>query len=158
MANQLSDWTPLGSALTLRDAMDRLFQESFVWPRAINRDVSGRLNTLPMDVYETPEEVVVKMIAPGVKSEDVDLQFQDGRVMIDLEIPEPKMENVTWHYRELGCGQYHREVSLPFPINTDKVEATLESGYLTLHLPKADEVKPKKIQIKANANKNQGSK
>jgi HSP20 family protein len=90
------------------------------------------------------------MIVPGVKSDDVNLQFQDGRLIIDVTIPAPKLENVIWHCRELGHGQYHREISLPFAINTDKVEATLANGYLTLRLPKADEVKPKKIQIKAH--------
>lgn len=149
MANQVTRWEPFSSALTLRDAMDRLFEDSFIFPRALNRDVVNRFNTLPMDVYETPEEVVVKMIAPGVKTEEINLQFHDGRVLIDLEVPELKLENVTWHYRELGSGQYHREISLPFPVNTDKVEATLQDGYLTLHLPKADAIKPKKIQIKA---------
>jgi HSP20 family protein len=110
--------------------------------------VQAGYNSLPMDVYETPEEVVVNMIVPGVKTEDVNLQFNDGRVIVDVNIPAPKLENVTWHYRELGYGQYHREISLPFPINNDKVEAVLQNGYLTLHLPKAEEIKPKKIQIK----------
>ena len=149
MADQITRWEPLSSALTLRDAMDRLFEESFVWPRSfVNRDVANRFSTLPMDVYETPDEVVVNMIVPGVKTDDVNLQFQDGHLIIDVNIPAPKLENVTWHYRELGYGQYHREISLPFQINTDKVEAVLQNGYLTLHLPKADEVKPRKIQIK----------
>ncbi len=150
MADQITRWEPLSSALSLRDAMDRLFEESFVWPRTfVNRDVASRYNMLPMDAYETPDEVVVNMVVPGVKTEDVNLQFQDGRLIVDVNIPQPKLENVTWHYRELGYGQYHREITLPFPINTEKVEATLANGYLTLHLPKAEEVKPKKIQIKA---------
>ncbi|MCL4489969.1 MAG: Hsp20/alpha crystallin family protein [Chloroflexi bacterium] len=143
-------WEPLGPALTLRDAMDSLFEDSFVWPHSfVNRDVTSRLNMLPMDLYETADEAVVNMIVPGVKTEDINLQFQDGQLSIDVNIPAPKLENVTWHYRELGYGQYHREISLPFAINTDKVEAVLQNGYLTLHLPKADEIKPKKIQVKS---------
>lgn len=150
MADQITRWEPFGTALTLRDAMDRLFEDSFVSPRTIfNRDVANRYNTLPMDVYETPDEVVVNMVVPGLKSEDINLQFQDGRLLIDVTIPAPQVENVVWHYRELGYGQYHREIALPFQVNTDKVDAVLQNGYLSLHLPKADEVKPKKIQIKA---------
>lgn len=149
MADRMTRWEPLGSALTLRDAMDRLFEDSFVWPRpGLSRDVANHVSTLPMDVYETPDEIVVNMIVPGVKTDDVNLQFQDGRLIIDVNVPAPNHEDVTWHYRELGYGQYHREITLPFPINTDKVEAVLQNGYLTLHLAKADQVKPKKIQIK----------
>ena len=150
MANQVIRWEPLGNTLSLRDAMDRLFEDSFIWPRAfLDRNISGQSNLLPMDMYETADEIVVNMVLPGVKTEDVNIQFQDGRLIIDLNVPAPKLENVTYHYRELGYGQYHREISLPVDVNTDKVEAVLERGYLTLHLPKAEAVKPKKIQIKA---------
>ena len=150
MANQVIRWEPLGNTLSLRDAMDRLFEDSFIWPRAfLDRNISGQSNLLPMDMYETADEIVVNMVLPGVKTEDVNIQFQDGRLIIDLNVPAPKLENVTYHYRELGYGQYHREISLPVDVNTDKVEAVLERGYLTLHLPKAEAIKPKKIQIKA---------
>ncbi|MGB8647180.1 MAG: Hsp20/alpha crystallin family protein [Anaerolineae bacterium] len=151
MANQVSRWQPTGSTLTLRDAMDRLFEDSVVWPRwFFNPDtLTGVLSNMPLDMYETPDEVVVNMTLPGVKSEDVNIQFNDGRLVVDANIPAPKLENVTWHYREVMYGQYHRELTLPVRINTDKVEATLHDGFLMLHLPKADEIKPKKIQIKA---------
>ncbi len=151
MANQVTRWDPLGTTLTLRDAMDQLFEDSFVWPRAFFQPDTfrGSLSNLPLNVYETPEEMVVTAVLPGLKNEDVSIQFEDGRLIIDADLPAPKMENVTWHYRELAYGHYHREVTLPVAINTEKIEATLQNGYLTLHLPKAEEVKPKKIQIKS---------
>jgi HSP20 family protein len=148
--NQVVRFEPFNSALSLRDAMDRLFEDSVVWPRAFFAPDSyrGTIGTLALNMYETPEEVVVTSVLPGIKSEDVSIQFEDGRLIIDATIPAPKTEEVTWHYRELAYGHYHRELSLPVAINTDKVEATLQDGYLTLHLPKAEEVKPKKIQVK----------
>ncbi len=149
MSTQIMRFEPFNSALSLRDAMDRLFEDSFVWPRFIDRNVNGSYSVLPMDMYETPDEIVVNMVVPGVKVDDVNIQFQDGRLLIDVNIPAQKLENVTYHYRELGYGQYHREIGLPLPIDTDKVDAVLQNGYLTLHLPKAEEIKPKKIQIKA---------
>src|ERR671933_55144 len=151
MANQVTRWQPFNSALSLRDAMDRLFEESFVTPRwFFNWDTSTpSLWTLPINMWETPDEVIVNAALPGLKSEDVNIQFHEGRLIIDANVVAPKFENVTFHYRELPYGQYHREVTLPVPVQTDKVEATLENGYLTLHLPKAEEVKPKKIQIKS---------
>ncbi len=151
MANQVSRYQPRSSALSLRDAMDRLFEDSFVWPRwAFSSETVGSLlTTLPLDMYETPDEVVVHAVLPGVDSNNVDIQFQEGRLIIDSTIPAPKVENVTWYYRELPNGQYHRELTLPAMVQTDKVDATLQNGILTLKLPKAEEVKPKKIQIKA---------
>ncbi len=154
MANQVTRWNQQqrGSALTLRDAMDRLFEDSVVWPRwFLNPDtLTGVLSNMPLDMYETPDDVVVNLALPGAKSDDVNIQFNDGRLIIDANIPAPTLENVTWYYHEVMYGQYHREVSLPVRVNTDKVEATLHDGFLTLRLPKADEVKPKKIQIKTN--------
>ncbi len=152
MANQITRWDPFNSALSLRDAMDRLFEESFIWPRtSIVRDTfGGMVGALPMDMYETEDELVVRAQVPGLKSDQVSIQIQDGRLIIEAQMPEQKVENATYHYRELWSGQFHREVNLPFPVSTDKIEAVLDNGLLTLHLPKAEEVKPKKIQIKAH--------
>lgn len=149
MSKQLTRWEPFDSGLRLREAMDRLFEDAFIWPSRLFRDTfAGTYDILPMDMYETDDEIIVNAALPGLKSDNVNLQFQDGRLLIDAEIPAPKTENVTYHYRELNYGRVHREVTLPAPVKTDKIEAVMENGYLTLRMPKADEVKPKKIQVK----------
>lgn len=152
MAGEVTRWDPFREALTLRDAMDQLFQDSVIFPRAVmSRDTLGSANLTPLDMYETADELVIHAALPGIKTEDVDIEFQDGRLILDATVPAPKLENVTFHYREIGYGKYHREIDLPFEIDTNKVEATIENGLLTLHLPKAEKVKPKKIQVKAVA-------
>ena len=134
---------------TLRDAMDRLFEDSFVWPRTFySRDTAGAAWSLPLDVYETAEELVVTAAVPGAKPEDINVQFVDGRLVMDINLAKPAQENVTYHYREIAYGTYHREITLPFAIETEKVEAVLQNGYLILHLPKAEELKPRSIKIK----------
>lgn len=148
MASTLIRFRPGSEFPTLRDAMDRLFEDSFVWPRAWSRETTGTPWSLPLDVYETKDELVVTAVAPGAKAEDINIQFADGRLMIDVNLAKPAEENVTYHYREIASGTYHREITLPFAIETDKVEAVLQNGYLTLHLPKAEELKPKTIKIK----------
>ena len=150
MANQITRWDPFNSAVSLSEAMDRLFEQSFVWPRLrLSRDTLGNaFNMLPIDMYETSDEVVVHAALPGVKPQDLNVQFEDGRLIIDAKLESPAIENATVHYREMLSGQYHREITLPVAIDSDKAEATLENGYLTLRLPKAEEVKPKKIQVK----------
>ncbi len=149
MDNQLTRTQPSNSYLTLRDAMDRLLADSFVWPRGFfGGDLStAAMNRMPLDVYETADEVVVKAALPGARTEDVNLEFQGDRLIVDAKIPEEKKENVTWHYRELQSGSYHAEVTLPEAINADKAQATLENGFLIITLPKAEEVRPKKIQV-----------
>ena len=150
MANQVTRVDPTSSVLTLRDAMDRLFEDAFIWPRGFfwTDPFRGTLGALPIDLYGSADDLVLIAALPGVKSESVNVQFQDGALMIDAEIPGPKVENVTWYYRELRSGHYHRELTLPFAVDTNKMEAVLQDGLLTLHLPKAEEAKPKKIQVK----------
>lgn len=153
MASQITRWDPFSSAVSLSEAMDRLFEQSFVWPRfRLNRDTLGNTyGMLPIDMYETADEIVVHAALPGVKPQDLNVQFEDGRLIVDAQLQSPTLENATVHYREMLAGQYHREVTLPVAVNSDKAEATLENGYLTLRLPKAEEVKPKKIQVKPAA-------
>ncbi len=150
MANNVVRWDPVRETLSLRDAMNRLFEDSFVTPSWFySPDTNNRLNMLPVNMWETADEILVQAVLPGLKTQDVELQFHDGRLIIDAKLTPPQVENATWHYRELAYGQYHREIGLPIPVNTDKIQATLENGFLTLRLPKAEEVKPKKIQIQA---------
>jgi HSP20 family molecular chaperone IbpA len=149
MANQLTPFEALRSGLSLRDAMDRLLAESFVWPRGFFTETfTGAVGQLPIDLYETTDTVFVHAVLPGVKTENVTIQFQNGRLIIDCNIPAPKLEDVTFYYRELPYGHMHREVPLPVPVKTEKAEAVVENGYLTLRLPKTEEMTAKKIPIK----------
>ncbi len=148
MANALGRWDPFRDMMTLRDAMDRLFEESFVWPRSFfARDVSGYAS-LPIDLYETKDELILHAVLPGLKAEDVNVQLENGRLIIDANVPEREIKNATIHYRELTSGNLHREITLPVAVDESKVDAVVENGYLTLRLPKAEEFKPKQIQIK----------
>ena len=135
--------------LTLRDAMDRLFQDSFVWPRGLmGGDTFGNLVAQGLDLYETPDDVVVKLALPGIKPEDVNIQVQGEQLIIDANLPEEKQENATYYVRGLMNGEYHRQITLPVSIDANKVDASFENGILTISLPKPEQVKPKKIQIK----------
>lgn len=147
--NTLTRWDPFREMMTLRDAMDRLFEESFIWPSSsYNRDVRG-YSSLPIDLYETKDELIVHAFLPGLKVENVNLQLHNGNLTIDANMPEREINDATIHYRELTYGNLHREIALPVAVDENKVDAVMENGYLTLRLPKAEEFKPKQIQIKA---------
>ena len=132
--------------VSLRDAMNRLFEDSFISPRWFSD--TSTFGAQGLDVYETGDDIVVKAALPGIKPEDLNIQVQGDQLIIDAKMPEQKVENATYHYKGMFSGEYHRVLTLPVSIDTNKVDATCENGVVTIRLPKAEEVKPKKIQIK----------
>ena len=148
-------WEPFRDLISLREAMDRLFEESIVRPRAGWLAPVG-VKILAVDMYETDDAVVVKSAIPGVKPEDLNLSVTGdtltirGETRADEEIKEK-------HYIRRECrygsfcrtlGAFSRTLTIPVSIVSDKAEAEFEDGVLTLTLPKAEEVKPKTIKIR----------
>ena len=147
MAN-LNRWSPFEDALSLRDAMSRLFEDSFVSPSA----VTGRVGSLgvEMNVYENEQGFTVEASVPGLKPEDIDITLQDNVLTVSGEFHEEKpAENATVHRVERRFGRFSRSVALPTMVKSDAVSANLEHGILRLEIPKAEEVKPRKISIQA---------
>ena len=144
-------WNPLGEMMSLRTAMDRLFEDSFVRPLGDMPLARGEgLGGMALDMYETDGEVVVKASVPGVKPEDLDITVNGSTLSIKGEVKE-ETENKKgdYHYKEIRYGQFQRAVALPAEVNVDKAEAKFEDGVLHLTLPEVEQVKPKQITIKA---------
>ncbi len=139
-------WDPFREAMSLREAMDRLFEDSFVRPLSWFMPVNGA-SVLPLDMFETDEEVVVRASVPGVDPKDIDISVTGDVLTIQGTMPEDQEGN--YYLRERRCGAFRRSISLPVPVDTDKAKAEYEHGVLTLTLPKAEEAKPKAIQVKA---------
>ena len=148
MAN-LVRWDPFRDMVTLREAMDRLFEESFVRPRGALAPAEG-VASLALDVFESDDDVTVKASIPGLKPEDIDISITGDLLTIKGETHEEKEEEQgNYHLRERRWGAFQRAVSLPTLVKADKADAVFENGVLTLTLPKVEEVKPKSIKIKA---------
>jgi len=142
-------WEPFNDLISLRDAMDRLFEESFIQPSKTWLAPWRGSGQLPLDVYETDEEIVVKASVPGIKPEDIDITITGDTLTIKGESEsEEEVERERYICRERRYGAFTRSVTLPGGINTDEAEASFEDGVLTLHIPKAEEVKPKTIAVK----------
>jgi HSP20 family protein len=135
-------WQPFSELMSLRQAMDSLFQDSFVRPsRALA--ALGEVTVPALDVFQTPNEVVVKATLPGVKSEDVSIDITGETLTIRGETKtEEQIKKEDCLYQERRYGSFSRSVVLPGGPKTDKAEATMEDGLLTLTIPKAEE-KPK---------------
>jgi HSP20 family protein len=147
MAN-LTRFDPFSEMVTLRQAMDRLFEDSFVSPLTL-RTFNGEAPGPALDVHETGDEIVVSAALPGLKPEDVDITITGQTLSIRGEFKaDEKVERDQYLYRERRYGTFHRQLQLPVRVQGDAASATFEDGVLTLTIPKAEEVKPRQIQIK----------
>jgi len=143
-------WEPFREMMTLRNAMDRLFEESFVRPSRFWPDV-GR-GELPLDMYQTANDVVIKAALPGVKPEEVDISITGDTLTIKGEHKEEQeVKQEDYFYKEHRYGGFSRSVTIPVQVKSDKAEAVFENGVLTLTLPKAEEIKPRQIKVKPKA-------
>jgi HSP20 family protein len=134
--------------MTLREAMDRLFDDAFTRPLSV-RD-SWSFATPAIDMYQTDNEVVVKASIPGIKADEVEIHVTGDILTLKGEVKqEEERDDRAWHIREQRFGSFERSIVLPTEVKSDKAEAIFENGILTITLPKADEVKPKTINIKA---------
>jgi HSP20 family protein len=139
--------------MTLRQAMDRLFDDSFVRPSR-SLENFGQAVAPALDVYQTPSEIVVKATMPGVKPEDVNIDITGDTLTIKGERKaEQEIKREDYLYQERRYGALSRSVVLPAGLKSDKTEATMEDGVLTLIVPKAEEVKPKAIKVRAKEKK-----
>jgi HSP20 family protein len=101
------------------------------------------------DIYQEKDQLVMKTELPGINKKDLDISLEGDRLTIKAERKEEVEEEATHHTREMHYGRYFRSVKLPYPVKEDKISATFENGVLELRLPRAEEVKAKKIEIKA---------
>jgi HSP20 family protein len=152
-------WNPfLRDFVSLRDAVDRLFEESFVHPDRLYSMVGSAARTMPLEIYETPDTVVVRALLPGVTQEDLDVQYQQGVLSLRARTRGPEGDDGwTWHLREFGYGEIARSVTLPKEVDADGAGATFADGILTLTLPKSEQAKPKQIRIAPGARIGAGS-
>ena len=139
--------SPFSELVTLRQAMDRLFDDTVFRPlTAYPRQ--GDLARLPLDVRTTPDALLVEAALPGIAPEDVEITVENGTLTIRAEDRTERTEDENgWVVREISRGSVMRSVTLPTGLEADKAEATFEHGVLRLRLPKAEQVKPRQIRI-----------
>lgn len=142
----MTRYEPFGNVLSLREAMDRLFEDSFVAP-------FGRLmqttSIMPVDVYETEDAFVVNAFMPGLTPDDLDITVQQQVVTIHGEPKADDLNGLRPLVQERPTGQFTRTFSLPVPVDANRVGAEFRNGVLHLTLPKLEAARPHKIEIKA---------
>ena len=131
----------------LLDDIDRLASE--MW-NAWRPFVSVQSLVPHTDMYEEKGELVMKTELPGIDKKDLNISLEGDRLTMKAEKKEEVKEDATHQVRERYYGQYYRSVTLPYPVKENKIAATFDNGVLELRLPKEEEVKAKKIEIKAH--------
>jgi HSP20 family protein len=137
--------SPFGELMSLRSAMDHLFEDSFV--RRPFAGLDGQ-PPLPLDITRTADELVVEAALPGIRPEDVEITVEDGTLSIRGEYRDERRtgegESLV---QEIRRGTVARAVTLPTGLEPEEATATFEHGLLTLRIPKAEATKPRQIRI-----------
>jgi HSP20 family protein len=146
----LTRWDPFQEMLNLRRTVDRLFDNT-------NPDNAWAQSTmwgLAVDVVENKDDFTIKASVPGINPDDLDVSYTDDTLTIKGEIKsDNEVKEKKYHLRERRYGLFSRSITLPTKIKGDAIEASYQNGVLTLRLPKSEEEKPKRINIKVGDQK-----
>jgi HSP20 family protein len=143
-------WSPITDLMSLHNAMDRLFGESFGYggsnqSRSVAASGEGYL---PLDIYQTDKEWVVRASVPGVDPQNVEVTFDGGLITIKGEIKAPEgVKPETYWLRENFTGKFTRQIQLPEDALGDQAKASFHNGVLVLTVPKQQPAKPKSVKI-----------
>jgi HSP20 family protein len=144
---KLVRWSPFREMMNLRDEFDRVFEESL---NVLPGDRWGRGSNwgLALDVVENEDSFVVQASVPGIDPDDLEITLTDNVLTIKGERKEEKEINEErYHLQERRLGSFCRSFMLPVKVQEEGIEATCENGVLTVEVPKAEEVKPKRIAV-----------
>lgn len=144
MAN-VTRYNPFNEVVSLREAMDRLFADSFITPSTGfvgNRGANANL-------FETAEGFILQVPMPGVNADDVEITVQQDTLSLKWQTKFQVPEGATALWHGFQSGQYQQSFTLPSPVNSEGAEASYTDGVLTLHLPKAEHAKARTVKVNA---------
>ncbi len=133
-----------------QNKLEKLFAEFFTF----NKNVPTHSSTPwqpPTDVYETPDDVIVKMSIPGAKSENIHVSFSGEILTISGATTDTSpYEKICFYQVEIRYGYFERSIFIPKPIDTENIQATYKDGFLHVILPKTKQQSSQKLSIKIN--------
>lgn len=142
-------WNPVREMLNMRNTLDWMFSDESSLPTGRWTEVQNW--SLPLDVVENKDGYLIKASVPGINPEDINVTLEDNILTIRGEVKKEEVtENARYHARERRYGQFMRTITLPTMVKMDAIEADYHNGVLELTVPKAEEIKPRRIAIKTN--------
>lgn len=142
-------WDPFRDMVSLRDAMNTLFDDSVVRGRSGAGGFFQVGNPMPLDVRETQGAYIVELVAAGAAPEDVNLSILGDTLRISATVRDREArEGETWLVRERRFGSFERTVTLPAAVKADEATAEFDHGILRITLPRADVARPRQIPVR----------
>jgi HSP20 family protein len=157
MAN-VARWDPFQDLLSIQDEMNQLFGRALGQPagRQGGETATTRMWAPALDISERKDAYLVTVEVPGVKPEDLEITLEDGLLTIQGERQfTADSSDQQFHRVERRYGAFRRSITLPSRVQADAIEASFDNGLLQVVVPKAEEAKPKKIQIQAGSGRQQ---
>lgn len=140
-------WDPFRDLMTLREKMNRLFEEAFMTRGEEKELVSGTW-TPSVDVYETENALILSAEVPGIEENDIEIKIENSTLTLHGERKfEKETKEENFHRIERAYGSFHRSFTLPNYIDQDKIKAEHENGILKITMPKKTEMKPRKVKV-----------
>ena len=140
--------SPYDELFSLRQAVDRLFDNDFSVPFVRSAGNGSRFGSMPLDVHTDAESLTIEASLPGISLEDVEITVEGGTVTLSSTSRAERTEEAgSYLVREIRRGAVTRSIALPEGLEPDKASATFENGLLRLRIPRAEQVKPQRIKI-----------
>jgi len=141
-------WDPFRDIITLRERMDKMFEDSLARFRMPEEATMPTFWSPSVDIYETDENIVLKAELPGVDKKEVSVEVKDNTLFLKGERKrEKEVKEENYHRVERSFGTFMRSFSLPVTVKQDQVKAKFKDGVLEVTLPKAEEAKPKQVKV-----------
>ncbi len=141
-------WDPFRDLVTLRDRMNRLFEDAVSTARTEEKDMISSSWAPAVDIYEDEKELVLTAEIPGINEKDVNIKIEDNTLIIHGERKlEKETREENYHRIERAYGSFYRSFTLPNHIDQDKIQAEHENGVLKITMPKKPELQPRKVKI-----------
>jgi len=147
---ELVRWEPFEGLNRLHGRINDLFDESYGRARTVPSATAGAWLP-PVDILESKDAYLIRAELPGMKKEDFNLEVNDGTLTLSGERKAEDLSNgVEYHRSERVHGRFSRSFYLPQTVKQDGIKATYRDGILEVHVPKAEEAKPRQIAISVN--------
>jgi HSP20 family protein len=145
----ISRWDPFRDLMSIQGELNRLFGRTYA---GMDSDQAGPAGSWmpPLDIFEQKDQYVVNLELPGIDPNDVEVSVEDSTLVVRGERQFYRdVDEESFHRVERRFGAFSRSLALPSTADPQRIEASFDKGVLSVHIPKAEEAKPKKITIKA---------
>jgi len=150
---EFSPFRPMRESVSLREAMDRLLEDSVISGGSLPSNKSDQ-SIAAVEMYETDKEVVTKMNVPGFAQEDISVEVDDKAIYITGERKrESDVTKKNYFHQEIAYGKFTRTLAIPAKVRSEKANAEFHQGVLTITIPKIEEKKAKTVKLKISSKK-----